>query len=163
MRDTIVKNWNRVVKPDDIIWHLGDVSLGTIEETTSFVSQLSGRKRLIMGNHDHRICPENWEKIGFELVLSGAKIRHGKNSINLSHYPYSPGWKDILKAWYKKYDMRQLRNRFKNDGSWLVHGHTHNTWGKTRDKMINVSTDVWDFTPVSYKKILQIIAKGGSL
>lgn len=55
MDQTMVDNWNRVVKPGDIVYHLGDVycpgGRGT-EYWGSFMARLKGRKRLILGNHD---------------------------------------------------------------------------------------------------------------
>lgn len=54
MDKDIVERWNSVVKPDDIVYHLGDVymqcSKDYIENT---LGRLNGRKRLILGNHDN--------------------------------------------------------------------------------------------------------------
>lgn len=50
MNDTMVKNWNSVVRDQDIVYHLGDVYMGSKPE---FIRNLKGRKRLILGNHDN--------------------------------------------------------------------------------------------------------------
>jgi calcineurin-like phosphoesterase family protein len=52
MNETMVDNWNRVVKPQDKIYHLGDVFFGAKEDFTKVWSRLNGKKRLIVGNHD---------------------------------------------------------------------------------------------------------------
>lgn len=48
----ILECWNSVVKPGDIVYHLGDVMIGSKETFKSFWPKLNGSKRLICGNHD---------------------------------------------------------------------------------------------------------------
>lgn len=52
MNELMVDNWNRVVKPSDKIYHLGDVFFGAKDDFVKIWSRLNGRKRLIVGNHD---------------------------------------------------------------------------------------------------------------
>lgn len=52
MNQTILDNWNSVVKPGDIVYHLGDVVMGRPEGFQSFFNKFHGSKRLIVGNHD---------------------------------------------------------------------------------------------------------------
>ena len=67
MNNTIIKNWNEVVSNDDIVLHLGDVSLGKKEETAKIIRKLKGRKILIKGNHD-RWSDQVYRDMGFEYV-----------------------------------------------------------------------------------------------
>ena len=46
MNDLIIKNWNSVIKDDDIVYHLGDVG------DYKFLKELKGDIRLVLGNHD---------------------------------------------------------------------------------------------------------------
>lgn len=73
----MVEKWNSVVKPNDHVYHLGDVymnaSKGYIE---NLLSKLNGKKRLILGNHDNgkdQILQRHFEKImlwrNFENVI----------------------------------------------------------------------------------------------
>ncbi len=48
--ETIVENWNKVVKPADKVYHLGDVSMN--KEGTKILARCNGTKVLIRGNHD---------------------------------------------------------------------------------------------------------------
>lgn len=61
MNKALVENWNKVVKTEDVVYHLGDVG------DESFISQLNGTKYLIKGNHDKK---ENdfYRKMGFHDV-----------------------------------------------------------------------------------------------
>jgi calcineurin-like phosphoesterase family protein len=56
MNQDLVKNINKVVKPEDTLWHLGDWSFGGIENIWKFRKQiLCDNIHLILGNHDHHI------------------------------------------------------------------------------------------------------------
>lgn len=52
MNEVIRDNWNKVVKPGDKVYHLGDVFMGDKEEFKKFWPTLNGKKRLVVGNHD---------------------------------------------------------------------------------------------------------------
>lgn len=68
MNKQLIKRWNSVVKKDDIVYVLGDVSFGGTKATRDIVSRLNGRKMLIMGNHDRGRSIAKWLDIGFEWV-----------------------------------------------------------------------------------------------
>jgi len=52
MNETMIRNWNSVVKPGDKVYHLGDVFFGDKEWFKRMWPRLNGSKRLIVGNHD---------------------------------------------------------------------------------------------------------------
>lgn len=52
MNDTLINNWNSVVKKDDIVYHLGDFALADEEKLKELYSKLNGTIILIRGNHD---------------------------------------------------------------------------------------------------------------
>lgn len=83
----IIDNWNKIVKKDDAVYHLGDVALCDeflllngdklkfIEkkakaecEIRDFLERTNGKKYLIMGNHDNIFTPNEWRNFGFEEV-----------------------------------------------------------------------------------------------
>ena len=55
MNEAMFDNWNEVIKPNDTVYHLGDVLFG--EEKGKWLSEnfekLNGKKHLILGNHDN--------------------------------------------------------------------------------------------------------------
>lgn len=57
MNETMIENWNKVVTPQDKVYHLGDVFFGNEKEAEVILSRLNGKKRLIVGNHDHLKSP----------------------------------------------------------------------------------------------------------
>ena len=53
MNEKIIKNWNEVVKQDDIVFHLGDFSFKS--EYDKIKERLIGKIILVSGNHDKGI------------------------------------------------------------------------------------------------------------
>lgn len=92
----MVEKWNSVVKPNDYVYHLGDVYMGASKGyIENIFQQLNGKKRLILGNHDNgkdQILQRYFEKImlwrNFEkVVLTHIPLREesipGKDRINV--------------------------------------------------------------------------------
>jgi len=52
MDETMVDNWNSVVKQGDKVYHLGDVLFGSKDNFKKLWPRLNGSKRLVVGNHD---------------------------------------------------------------------------------------------------------------
>ncbi len=52
MDEALIENWNKVVKPGDIVYHLGDVAMGRSDNLSTIMARLNGSKRLVVGNHD---------------------------------------------------------------------------------------------------------------
>jgi calcineurin-like phosphoesterase family protein len=85
--DTIIANWQRLVKPEDTVLHLGDVIMGheTATRLPAIMAQLPGMKILVVGNHDHR-SKQWYQDRGFAFVCDS--IRRGE--ILFSHSPFAP-------------------------------------------------------------------------
>lgn len=74
MNEKIVENWNSVVKPEDTVYHLGDVSFAGKDKTKELVSRLNGIKVLSMGNHDRRKTKSWFRDLGFSYVIEGTLL-----------------------------------------------------------------------------------------
>lgn len=63
MDETMINNWNKVVKKDDIVYHLGDVVIN--KKFMYQIGRCNGSKRLILGNHDpfFDIYPTYFKKV----------------------------------------------------------------------------------------------------
>ena len=55
MDECMIERWNSVVKPSDIVYHLGDVLFGDNKQEwmDTHWAKLHGKKRLVIGNHDN--------------------------------------------------------------------------------------------------------------
>ena len=85
MNNTIINNWNSIVKNNDTIYHLGDFCLSNDDEIKSIFNRLNGNKILIRGNHARKSV-KFYENIGFE-VLTHAPIVLDEYKLMLSHVP----------------------------------------------------------------------------
>lgn len=151
MNEVMIERWNQTVKPNDIVFHLGDVALGKIAESLPLIGRLNGYKILVPGNHDRifsgekeskreRFLPE-YEKV-FQLVTREQrwiKLRGEPTWLPMCHFPY---------AGDSHGNDRHADKRPEDKGAPLIHGHVHDKW-LTNGRMLNVGVDVHDFRPVS--------------
>ncbi len=87
MNATIIKNYNMVVKKQDVCYWLGDIMYDASKEKVfKILSRMHGRKYLIMGNHDRNHSETWWLSCGFDKVFSHP-IYDARNYILLSHEP----------------------------------------------------------------------------
>ena len=63
----IIRRWNSVVGDNDLVYHLGDFCSGGQERCRELLSQLKGRKRLLIGNHDAYLTTQQWRDLGKPL------------------------------------------------------------------------------------------------
>jgi len=145
MNEALVENWNKVVKPNDEVYNLGDFALNDIEAAIPYINQLNGKIYWLLGNHDtdkKRVkildeCPNVWE-IGYAYLIKHEK----KFSIYMSHYP-------TLTANYdeKKFSQHVI----------AVHGHTHqagNWIDKKNPFTYHVGVDSHNCTPVHIDEVI---------
>ena len=102
MNKTIVANWQRLVKPEDIVFVVGDFSFASNPKT--IFDQLWGTKVLIRGNHDH----ERTVRLPWDAVYAYFQYKIDSDLICMSHFP--------MLSWHKMH-----RN------SYMFHGHCHGT------------------------------------
>lgn len=141
MNESLVENWNKTVKDDDIVYVLGDFFLGT---DLSFVNdtlfKFNGKVHLVLGNHDTPAKVELYQS--HEKILSicyATQIKYRKRFFYLSHYP-------TLTANLETNPKHALCNLF---------GHTHskNKFFEDRLYMYNVAVDAHNNFPVSIEQV----------
>lgn len=69
MNEELIKRWNEKVGAHDLLYHLGDISLGNPELTKTVLDKLNGKIFLIKGNHDNSALayPKRFEWIKITL------------------------------------------------------------------------------------------------
>jgi calcineurin-like phosphoesterase family protein len=83
MDEEIIRCWNSVVKPDNIVFHLGDFAFGTIAQWETYRNRLNGHIHLILGNHDMHNFSNSRQRLEemFESVQFQALIEVGNSKI----------------------------------------------------------------------------------
>lgn len=142
MHERIIEEHNKLVKPNDYVYNLGDVTFRYDGAFNSIMSRLHGRKRLLLGNHDKILNPglrQHFEKVE---LWKGFK----EGNFTGSHMPLKEG-------------------SFR-DGDFNVHGHTHQRPVRLPNGLIDphyicVCLEQRGWKPVHYDEILQEIKTRG--
>lgn len=79
MDEAMVKMWNETVKPNDKVYHLGDVVIN--RKALPIMNRLNGDKVLIRGNHDIFKDEE------YRMYFRELRAYHVMNGMILSHIP----------------------------------------------------------------------------
>lgn len=82
--ELMIENWNKVVKPGDRIYHLGDV-VYKCKNRDEIMQRLNGEKVLIKGNHDKDQL--GWYMKYFKDIRG---THHIDGNYLLSHFPIHP-------------------------------------------------------------------------
>ena len=142
MNKELIRRWNERVKPEDIVYHIGDFCFknskggkkgeGLQTSAQEWEKKLNGKIIFIKGNHDRN----NSTKTHIHSLV----INIDNKLINLVHNP------------------AHFDNRF--DINFI--GHVHEKWQIQRKlsaftfvDCINVGVDVWNFYPVTYEEIIK--------
>jgi calcineurin-like phosphoesterase family protein len=142
MNDVLVDNWNQIVKPEDHVFHLGDVAFANMGKVMPLLNKLNGTITLIRGNHDPEVmasCPR-WAWVANQHKY---KLPTGEE-VWLSHYP--------------REDERYRHRSPVDDGLKVVCGHIHTLWAE-RPGHVNVGVDVRNFAPVSEQELIGLLAR----
>jgi calcineurin-like phosphoesterase family protein len=156
MNAELVRRWNEVVGPDDIVLHLGDLALGPIEESVGLTEHLNGRRFLVPGNHD-RVSPATqsrraierfaplYEAAGWSILPEVIEGTRRGYRILASHYPYSGDSHGT--------DRHTTHRPRGDEGVPLLHGHTHARDHGPHGHEFHVGVDAHDFTPIRFTVI----------
>jgi calcineurin-like phosphoesterase family protein len=140
MNAVLIANWNAKVKPDDVVWHLGDFCFkgspkdgnGMRVSYPEWREKLTGTLYHVKGNHDGNN--------GLKYVPDYAVMRYGGKTILFVHNP-------AVIPVHEGIDL-------------VICGHVHNAWQMRMDRntdlpVYNAGTDVHDFTPVSIRSVIK--------
>lgn len=134
MDERMLDNWNSVVRPGDIVYHLGDVYFNKSRtDWGSFFAKLCGAKRLILGNHDDgkdKLLQNTFQKIMMWRMFP-------EFGLLLTHVPVHDS---ALKPTDNRHDgiVYNLKN---------IHGHIHQN-PSPEGPYQNVSVEQINYTPV---------------
>ena len=141
MNEYMISAWNSRVGKNDTVFIIGDMIFRSATTPEEILSRLKGKKRLIMGNHDHGwLTHINSDKF-FESVDTMLEYATGERNFVMCHYPLVS---------------------YRHDSKWyMIHGHIHNDtnldfWPllKSRPLVLNAGADINNFMPVTFEEML---------
>ena len=133
MNAELVNRWNAKVGPMDVVFHLGDFGFTSKAQTRAILSNMNGRKMLLLGNHDRQqgLSDEKWISLGFERVFRRPFLLDGK--FIFSHEP-----------------LESIP-----DGKVNVYGHVHGSkfFNTVDPNRICVCVERWGCAPIEYEYV----------
>lgn len=137
MDEEMIRRWNAVVAPGDLIYHLGDFAFC---DHTPYLARLNGQKKLIIGNHDHsnRLKKaKGWATIDSLLRVKG--IPGEPLPVVLCHY--------AMRVWSSSHH-----------GALHLYGHSHGSLPGDHQSC-DVGVDCWGFQPVTLNDVKMRLRK----
>lgn len=129
MDEVMVERWNKVVKPTDKVYHLGDVVIA--RGALKLLDRLNGDKVLIKGNHDI------FKLSDYTKYFRDVRGYHVLDGLLLSHIPVHPDSKGRFRA--------------------NVHGHIHER--QLSDPWYScVCVEHTDYAPIALEEVLNRLA-----
>lgn len=169
--EALLQNWRDTVGEEDVVYVLGDVTLGSVRKYRTRLQELPGKKFLVCGNHDSAWIGfkegspklnsvERYTDAGFSEVNTGIRGQEwvlsyealgwpGIGQVLLSHFP-TEGESNEAR------DDRYIAHRPQDSGIPILCGHVHGAW-KTKGRCVNVGVDIWDHRPVSSEEIWPLV------
>ncbi len=115
MNEYMIQRWNQKVRKKDEVVILGDLSLGSVQDTNALLEQLQGKLYLIQGNHDRFLKHKEADTSRFVWVKPYAELSDNSRKVVLCHYPimcYNGQYRLTAKGVPKTY---------------MLYGHVHDT------------------------------------
>lgn len=155
MNKALINNWNSVVDPEDVVYVVGDMFMGSWKNISEIVPQLNGEIYLVIGNHDGKKRQEEMKKTGI-VILEYQGIACD-NSVNepvfiMAHDPAFFVGDDSL--------GKDAITNFGKDIIWL-YGHVHDNAPSGIQKedegvySFHVGVDTNNYAPVSWDYIVE--------
>ena len=134
MNETIINNWNEVIKSGDIVYVLGDFAVGSKDFIRKIRHRLHGKINLALGNHDYRNRIHNMPEL-FSSMFDLKTVRINKQLVVLCHY--------CMERWDESYY-----------GSWHLFGHSHNEFHPD-GKRFDVGVDSNNYRLISWDEVVE--------
>ena len=117
MNEYMISQWNSRVRRGDEVVILGDFCLSRdAAEVNALLSRLSGKKYLIIGNHDKYLENKLFDRTAFKWIENYKELSDNKRKVILSHYPIMC------------YNGQYRRNGEGEPKVYMLYGHVHNTF-----------------------------------
>ncbi len=142
MDRALIANWNERVNDDDRVYILGDLLYRCLDPI-GILSQLKGRKHLLVGNHDRSWLNAPGARDFFVSIADYAQVNDGAHVLIMSHYP--------MLSYYHEH----------RSNVFMIHGHIHNDTGidywpalVERERVLNAGADINGFRPVTFVELV---------
>jgi calcineurin-like phosphoesterase family protein len=88
MNQSMIRDWNNMVEPGDVVYILGDVAFAPSNKAVEILKHLNGDKILIEGNHDRKLLKDPVFRRCFKEVHAYYEMTYNKTFVVMGHYPF---------------------------------------------------------------------------
>ena len=145
MDAALIENWNRKVREKDLVYLIGD-AVWDKRKLGFYMEQLSGKKILVVGNHDSAWAKREECKAYFEEIVPYLEVCLNGHPITMCHYP-------MLEWNGSRVDSRRHLG-------YLIHGHIHNRICDNYKPLflqfnaLNAGVDINGYAPVTFDELV---------
>lgn len=142
MNELMVKEWNEIVEPGDLVYMLGDVAFLPSAKAVEYMRRLNGDKILVEGNHDRKLLNDPVFRREFVEVHKYLDINYNGTKVVMFHYPIAE-WDQMHR------------------GSVHLHGHLHGgESGMEKFRCRDMGMDATGFIVVTMEDAIASAMKG---
>jgi calcineurin-like phosphoesterase family protein len=142
MNQAMVKEWNDLIAPEDLVYILGDVAFLPAQKAAETVNRLNGTKILVEGNHDRKALNDPTFRRCFEEVHKYLDINYNGTKVVMFHYPICE-WDQMHR------------------GAVHFHGHLHGgTSGMEKFRCRDMGMDATGMIAISMEDAIKDALKG---
>jgi calcineurin-like phosphoesterase family protein len=143
MNTALAKNINAAVRPNGILYHLGDWAFRGLDYAIQFREMIRPDINivLIVGNHDiHKLKYQSFKNL-FRDIYDLKEVKVNGRRITLCHY--------AMKVWNKSHH-----------GAWQIFGHSHGSLPDDPNSLsFDVGVDCHNYKPLNFVEIEAIMAR----
>jgi len=148
MNERLIENWNEVVTPDDVVYHLGDFAFGNALGVDRVMRRLNfAHMHFIKGNHDKTFL--DWyhnfgnDKLARKVTVYPhfLETKISGHKFTLCHY--------AMRVWNESHR-----------GTYHLYGHSHGTLSDDPKSLsFDCGVDCHDYKPISLDRVKELMSK----
>lgn len=133
MDEVMIQRFNEVLRPGDLLYHLGDIAWSSWD--LSQLRRLNTKAiHLVLGNHDKHKLSEYQQYCQWVGVYKEIHVDAGDVATCLFHY--------AQRTWHSK-----------GRGGFQLYGHSHGSLEPGLDRSMDVGVDTHNFYPYSWDEV----------
>jgi len=146
MNEALIDNWNKEVKVNDEVWHLGDFAFMGVRDFKNVLRRLNGHINVVLGNHDKVITSNTRELLDqgkIVTIQNYAELKRADKFLVLFHYGQ--------RTWNKSHH-----------GSIHLYGHSHGSlppFGKSVDAGVDCKEITTEYRPIHLDEVVRYMDK----
>lgn len=158
MNQGMIDNWNSVIGPNDLVYHLGDFSMHE-RSVKKYLDQLNGIKILVRGNHDENSILNEFDGYAHRII-----IQHEGEFIELVHDPAHLSGKTeyafcghVHEKWLFMKKGQEMIEVHHGQKTIDIYHSMVVSFGTAKTNILNVGMDVHNMMPITITTAFEML------